>query len=510
MTGTDETGGFIARHGLWTDEQARCAREVAARARAENLQLVRLAWSDSHGHVRAKALTLPAFEAALADGHNINVALWTLDASGSRVFASFTPGGGMDLPEMTGSPNLIAVPDPATFRILPWAPGVGWVLCDEYFRDGTPFHFSARRVLRRTLDALAARGLGAFVGVEVEWYLLKLLDDTLAEENIGILGQRGSPLPVAPHDSGFSYHSESNLDLMQPVLSTLVSHYDALGLGLRSIENEWGAGQVECTFAPADAMRAADDYVLFRTATRQICRRTGHMASFMAAPGRRGLYPSGWHLHFSLRDGAGANVLTPEAGADSRTGPLSGPLADPLSPLGMNFLAGLLENAVAGAVFGSPTVNGYRRFRPNSLAPDRATWGFDHRGTMVRVLGGAGDPATRYENRIGEPGANPYLFIAAQVAAGLDGLARGAEPWPADDAPYTADRPMLPAGLPAALEALEGSPLYRDAFGDAYIDYYLALKRAETARFDAFLSETGADPAAGVTEWEVNEYFDAF
>ena len=163
-----------------------------------------------------------------------------------------------------------------------------------------------------------------------------------------------------------------------------------------------------------------------------------------------------------------------------------------------------------GVVFGAPTVNGYRRFRPYSLAPDRVTWGYDHRGATVRVLGGAGDPATRYEIRTGEPAANPYLFIAAQVAAGLDGVARAAEPWPADDSPYTAERPLLPTGLPAALKALESSAFYHDAFGAAYIDYYLALKRAEMARFDAFLSETGVDPAAGVTEWEVNEYFDAF
>ena len=502
MTDRTDPGGFIARHGLWTDDQARLARDVAARARAENLQLVRLAWSDSHGHCRAKALTLPAFEAALMDGHNINVALWTLDASGSRVFASFTQGGGMNLPEMTGSPNLVAVPDPSTFRILPWAPDVGWILCDEYFRDGTPFHFSARRVLRRTLDDLAERSLGAFVGIEVEWYLLRLLDATLGEENIGILGERGRPLPVAPLDSGFSYHSESNLDLMQPALSALAGHFDALGLGLRSVENEWGAGQVECTFAPGEALRAADDYVLFRTATRQICRRLGYMASFMAAPGRRGLYPSGWHLHVSLCDDSGVNVLTPDSGPDSQTGPLSS--------LGRNFLAGLLAHALEGVVFGAPTVNGYRRFRPYSLAPDRVTWGYDHRGATVRVLGGAGDPATRYEIRTGEPAANPYLFIAAQVAAGLDGVARAAEPWPADDSPYTAERPLLPTGLPAALKALESSAFYHDAFGAAYIDYYLALKRAEMARFDAFLSETGVDPAAGVTEWEVNEYFDAF
>ncbi len=498
MTGPVAQGGFIARHGLWTGEQAKRAAEVAARARAEELGLIRLAWADSHGQCRAKALTLPAFEAALADGHNINVATWTLDASGARVFASFTPGGGMDLPEMTGSPNLVAVPDPATFRILPWAPGVGWILCDEYFGDGTPFHFSARRILRRTLEALAARGLGAAVGIEAEWYLLRLLRDTPGEENIGALGRRGRPLPTVPPESGFSYHCETNMDLMQPVLSALASDYGALDLGLRSVENEWGAGQVECTFEARNALRAADDYVLFRSATRQICRRLGHMASFMAAPGQPGLYPSGWHLHLSLQDGDGANALMPARGPD------------PLSRPGRHFLAGLLEHARDGIVFATPTVNGYRRFRPNSLAPDRVTWGVDHRGTMMRLLGGPDDPATRYENRSGEPAANPYLFVAAQIAAGMDGLAREAEPWPADDTPYAADRPLLPTGLPEALVALDRSALYREAFGDAYIDYYLRLKRAEMARFDAFLADTGVDPASGVTAWEIDEYFDAF
>jgi glutamine synthetase len=496
---SEASAGFIARHGLWTGDQVRLARDIAARARAEGLHLIRLAWSDSHGQARAKAVTLPVFEAALVDGYNVNVATWTLDAAGGRVFASFTPGSGMDLPEMTGSPNLVVVPDPETFRVLPWAPGVGWVLCDEYFRDGAPFHFSARHRLRQALDQLAARGLTAVIGLEVEWTLLRLLEDTLAEENIGVGGQRGRPLRATPLDSGFSYHSETNMDLMQPILSALTGQFEDLGLGLRSMENEWGAGQVECTFDAKDALRAADDVVLFRAATRQICRRMGHMASFMAVPAGKGLYPSGWHLHLSLTDAkTGENRLTPDAGPAL------------LSPMGQSFLAGLLENAQAGAVFATPTVNGYRRFRANSLAPDRAGWGFDHRGTMVRLLGGPGDAATRYENRIGEPAANPYLFIAAQIAAGLDGVDRKATPWPADDTPYEADRPMLPVSLPDALAALEKSPLYRDALGAIYIRYYLALKRAELSRFDAFLSESGADPAAGVTDWEMNEYFDAF
>jgi len=496
MTRTD---GFIARHGLWTEPQARAACELAARLERESLDLVRIAWTDSHGYARAKAVSVPAFLEALEGGYNINVATWTLDASGGRVFRSFVRGGGMDLDEMTGSPNLMVVPDPATFRVLPWAPGVGWVLCDEYFADGTPFHFSSRHLLRGMLGRLAERGLSAVVGIEAEWYLAQLAQDGLEEPNVGELGRRGAPPRTRPPESGFSYHSESNLDLMQPVLSELARGYGALDLGLRSIENEWGPGQVECTFDARDAMRAADDYLLFRTATRQICRRQGWFASFMSQPALKGHYPSGWHLHLSLVDTkTGRNVLMPEDAGES------------LSPYGRSFLAGMLEHATASAVFATPTVNGYRRYRPNSLAPDRVTWHRDHRGVLVRLLGGPGDPATRFENRVGEPAANPYLYIAAQVAAGLDGVDRGLEPWPADDSPYEAERPMLPTSLEAALDALEASATLREVIGERFVDYYLSLKRTELARYRAFLAETGAEAAGGVTQWEMNEYYDSF
>ena len=324
-------------------------------------------------------------------------------------------------------------------------------------------------------------------------------DPTLDDIHMGDRGRRGRPIDTIPLEPGFSYDSESALDLMQPMLSLLADDYKALGLGLRSIEKEWGGSQIECTFAHTDPLRAADNFVLFRTATRQIARRHGHMASFMPFPGRAGLYPSGWHLHLSLVDSkTGENILMPETEADI------------LSPRGRAFLAGLLEHAVDGSVFAAPTVNGYRRFRPNSLAPDRASWARDHRGSMLRILGGPGDPATRIENRAGEPSANPYLYIASVLTAGLDGLARGAAPWPPDDAPYEADRPLLPKNLSSALEALEKSQIYRAAFGDIYLDYYLRMKRSELRRYEAFLEETGTDPAAGVTAWETNEYFDFF
>ena len=162
-------------------------------------------------------------------------------------------------------------------------------------------------------------------------------------------------------------------------------------------------------------------------------------------------------------------------------------------------------------VFATPTVNGYRRFRPNSLAPDRAGWGYDHRGVMLRVLGAPGDPASRIENRIGEPAANPYLYIASQIVAGLDGIDNKIDPGPRDDEPYAADRPMLPKSLPAALDALDKEPLFRRQFGDMFIDYYLKLKRNEAGRYQRWLEEGGVVPADdGTTEWEQKEYFDFF
>src|SRR5262249_17530077 len=157
--------------------------------------------------------------------------------------------------------------------------------------------------------------------------------------------------------------SESNMDLMQPVLGAMAEAFEAIGLPLRSMENEWGPGQVECTFAPCDALTAADNVLLFRAATRQVCRRMGYFATFMARPALRGHYRSVWHLHHA--------VVAADRGRNLFTAEQAGGI---LSPFGQNFLGGLLRYAVPATPFAAPTVNGYRRFKPNSLAPDRATW----------------------------------------------------------------------------------------------------------------------------------------
>lgn len=495
-----ERPAFIEKHGLWSDDQRRQADEIKRRLEADKLRYVRLAWGDIHGYSRAKSLTVPAFVSALQSGYNIGVATTTLNSAGARVFASFTRGGGMGLDEMTGSPNLTVVADPSTFRTLPWAPGVAWILCDEYFNDGRPFHFAPRQLLRKALQKLADRGCASIVGTEIEWYLLRVADDHLSEDNIGAPGTRGRPIGTWPAEPGYHYHSESNMDLMQPVLDALGDAFEMLGLGLRSIENEWGPGQVECTFAPRAAMEAADNVLLFRTATRQICRRLGYFATFMCRPALRGFYASGWHLHQSLTDrSSGANLFMPRKSGEA------------LSPTGLAYLAGLLEYAVPSTAFATPTVNGYRRLRPNSLAPDRATWACDHRGAMIRVLGDVGDAATRLENRTGEPAANPYLYILSQVVAGRAGIETEQQPPAPDDAPYTAERPMLPKSLPEALDALEKEPLFRRELGDTFIDYFVKLKRTEAGRYLSSLEEIGDSfQSDEPSTWEQNEYFDFF
>ena len=490
---------FIERHDLWDDEQRRRAEQIRRRLEAEKFRYVRLAWGDTHGYCRAKTLTVPAFVAALTAGYNIGVATTTLDSAGARVFESFARGGGMSLDEMTGSPNLTVIADPSTFRVLPWAPGVAWILCDEYFNDGRPFHFSPRRLLRDAVSRLAKIGCNSIVGAEIEWYLLRVADDHLSEENIGTPGFRGRPIRTWPVEAGYHYHSESSMDLMQPVFDALGDTFETLGLGLRSIEKEWGPGQVECTFAPVGALAAADNVLLFRTATRQICRRLGYFATFMSRPALKGYYSSGWHLHQSLVDASsGANLFAPETG-------------EALSPTGLSYLAGLLRYAVPSTAFATPTVNGYRRLRPYSLAPDRVTWACDHRGAMVRVLGGPGDAATRLENRVGEPAANPYLYIMSQIVAGHAGIEAGLLPPPADDAPYAAQRPMLPTSLADALDALDKEPLFRRQLGDTFVDYFVRLKRSEVGRYLRAIEDSGTPPQSDEpSAWEQNEYFDFF
>jgi glutamine synthetase len=222
--------------------------------------------------------------------------------------------------------------------------------------------------------------------------------------------------------------------------------------------------------------------ILFRSATKQILRRHGYHATFMCRPKLPNVMSSGWHLHQSLTVN-GKNAFVSEK--------------DFLSDTGKQFLAGLLEHAGASAAFATPTINGYKRYRPYSLAPERVIWGRDNRGAMLRVLGGPGDPATRIENRIGEPAANPYLYFASQIHCGLDGMEKKL-PLPSPTVtPYEEKATLLPRSLDEAIVHLKNSQVLRDGLGSGFVDYYCRIKEAEIARFNL-----------EVSEWEHREYFD--
>lgn len=475
---------FADRHGL-RDEVARAqAQEVVRRIEAEGIGVLRLSWPDAHGILRGKTVVAADAARALRDGIAMTTTMLLKDSAHRTAWPVFTAGAGMGMREMQGAADFLILPDPASFRVLPWAPHTGWMLCDAYFADGRPVPFSARHQLRRALDRAAALGFSYVTGVELEFHLFRLLDPKLAPEDAG---QPGTPPEVALLSQGYNYLTESRYDALDPVLEILRHALESLDLPLRSMEVEYGPSQVEFTFDAQEAMASADAAILFRSAVKQVARRHGYHATFMCRPRIPNVMSSGWHLHQSLAHAAsGRNAFAGEGG-------------EPLSGTARHFLGGLLHHARAAAAFSTPTINGYRRYRPLSLAPDRAVWGIDNRGVMVRALGQPGDRATRLENRVGEPAANPYLYMASQLHFGLDGIEAARDPGPPADTPYETEAPLLPRSLAEALDALDRSGTAREAFGEGFIDWFLRIKRAEIARFEA-----------EVSEWEQREYFELF
>src|SRR6266581_1061313 len=426
------SAGFVERHGLYSDEQAQAAVEVVARIEELGLRTVRLVLVDQHGVPRSKHLSGEGAIAAMRSGADFSGAIFSLD-TGNRVFPPpFVQGGGFGIDEFTGFPDVVIVPDPTTFRVLPWADRTGWLICDVYFVNGRPVPLDGRAQLRAQLARLREMGYGYVAGLEVELYITRLARSEIRLDETGE-GQPGPAPEVEVFQRGYQFLSDARLDGIGETLEAIRDGLWDVGLPPRSIEDEWGPGQIEFTYGPMDGLAGADAMVLFRSAVKAICQRRGLLASFMCWPALPNFFPCGWHLHQSLVDAATA-------------------------------------------------ANAYARFRPYSFAPDRVAWAADNRGALIRVQGGPGDPGTHVENRLGEPAANPYFWLAANVAAGLDGIARAAEPPPiVTGDPYAADAALLPQSLGEAVEALAASGVYRAAFGDALVDYLVMMKRAEIA-----------------------------
>lgn len=476
---------FAERHQLWSDEQRAAAAAMRAQIESGAIDVVRFSFPDQHGLLRGKTLVGSEAIAVLAEGVNMTSTLLAKDTSHRTVFPVFSSQGGFDFPGMQGGADFTMLADPCTFRVLPWSPRSGWVLCDIYQPDGAPSPLSSRRILQRAVEQLDEHGLDFVAGLEVEFHVFRLDDEQL---RLTDSGQPGAPPGVSLLSHGHQYLTELRYDAADGLMDALRENLQKLGLPLRSLEVEFGPSQFELTFGPTPGVTPADQMIMLRNCIKQVCRRMGYHASFMCRPKIPNAASSGWHLHQSLRrQSDGVNVFIPtEAGQD-------------LSAIGYQYLAGLLDHAGGAAALASPTINGYRRYRPFSLAPDRAAWGRDNRAAMLRVLGGVGQAGTRIENRIGEPAANPYLYLASQLLSGLDGIARNLAPSASSDAPYETPAPPLPKSLGAALQCLREDTYLRTQIGARFVDYFCHIKEAEIARFNL-----------DVSEWEQREYFDLF
>jgi len=481
---------FVQKHGLWSEQAHDAAERISARLRNGEITRLRFGWADQHALVRGKTLFAERAASALYSGVGFVGTNLLKDSSDRTTQAVFTRGAGFDSDEFEGAADVLLIADPLSFVELPWSPGSGWVQCQPYFyrgeRRGQLVPFDTRGVLQRTVEMAREKSTLLRVGLEVECHIFKLDDQQIKAADLGWPGKAPA---VSALSTGYRLLSEQRYDRLEPVLDLLTEPLLAMGLPLESVEIELGPSQVEFVFGPQEAMTGADTMLLFRHAAKQVLQRQGFHISFMCRPALPHAMSSGWHLHQSLVDlESGRNLFCdPEsAGTD-------------LSSTGLHYLGGLIQHAAAATVFSTPTINGYRRYRPNALAPERVNWGRDNRGAMVRIIGGGDDPATRIENRVGEPAANPYLYLASQLAAGLDGMAKKTDPGPSADEPYRANYEPLPRTLDQALAALAADGFFANAFGQEFIDYYSQLKQFELARFHL-----------EVSEWEQREYFDLF
>jgi len=475
------TDGLAAK--IWDETDFAAAEDVLRAVADQQIETVRIVFADQHGVTRGKTVVATALASALQNGVGMTSTLLMKDTSHMTVFGVWNQDAGLGAGVLTGGADFLMLPDPASFKILPWLDKTGWLLCDIYQPDGVEIDLSSRKILKDALARLGERGMDFVTGLEVEFTVLRLENPRLDHPASDWQEQ---PPQTALLSHGYQHLTEDKADQLDQVMQALRRAAQALGMPLRSVEAEFGPSQIEFVFDPQVGLASADMMILFRNMVKQVSRRIGLHATFMSRPGFKNAMGSGWHLHQSLVDHAsGENLLM---SPDGRLNDLAG-----------QWIAGLLGNAAASCLLSTPTVNGYKRYQPNALAPDRIQWGRDNRGAMLRVLCGAGDAASRVENRVGEPAANPYLYLASQVLSGLDGVARKLTPPAPVEHPYKDNAAMLPGDLGTAIAAFQQSALNRAALGDRFVDYLAHIKSAEWKRY-----------LSVVSDWEQREYFSTF
>jgi glutamine synthetase len=475
---------FVSRAGLDSPERKEKLAAIVARIVEEKIEVVRVTFVDTHGMVRVRPVEARLFSQAARNGVPFTTALFAMDSANNIFQNVFAKDGGFGRETMGGAGDMLAMPDLDTFRVLPWAHKCGWVVSDVYLSSGERCPLDPRLIMQNACARLAAQGLSFIGGVEVECHVVKVVDP---RTGFGDCTQPPSAPAVEAIRHGYQYLSENVVDELEPMITPIRHALIGLGLPLRTVEAEWGPGQIEITLDPLENVAAADAMIMLRQAVKQVCRRRGLVASFMTKPGLPNAFSSGWHLHESLVDAeSGRNVFAQDDVL--------------LSETGMHFVGGLLEHAPAGTAFANPTINGYKRLNANPLAPKRAVWSHDNKAAMCRLVGGLGDSATHIENRSGEPAANPYLYMGTQIVAGLDGMADKIDPGSPLSDPYAqVQKPLMPNSLGEAIDALSASTMFREALGDEFVNHFVSMKRYEIGRFQSHVSD-----------WEHREYFEAF
>jgi glutamine synthetase len=444
------------RNRATSSEESR--KRVHGRIEKEGIEFVLLWFTDIEGHLKSFAVTPSEIEAALDDGMGF-------DGSSITGFNAIEES------------DMVAIPDPETFQLMPWKEGetrVARMICDIVTPDGNPYEGDPRYVLRRALDRMVSLGFDTFnVGPELEYFLFR---DDKGTETL---------------DEG-GYFAMTTLDAASELRQETVRALEGMGIPIEYVHHEVGPSQHEIDMRFSDALAMADHTVTYRLIVKEIAKKSGYHATFMPKPifGENG---SGMHTHQSLfKDGRNAFF----DGDDEWN----------LSAAGKAFIAGQLKHAREISAVFAQWVNSYKRLVPGYEAPVYVAWSRRNRSALIRIplYKPGAEQATRAEIRCPDPACNPYLTFAALLHAGLEGIEQGYElPDPMETNLYhltpeqRKERGIvsLPETLGEAVDALAGSELVRKALGPHIFDRYVELKRAEWDEYRVQL-----------TEWELKKY----
>jgi len=425
------------------------SQDLAKAAADQGIAYFLISFVDLFGTMRAKLVPAAAIEAMQRDG---------------AAFAGFATH--LDL--TPADPDIFAVPDPDTLTLLPWQQDIGWVMADIVFA-GAPLEQAPRQVLKRQITAAATQGHRMKTGVEAEFFIVHPDGSAIADKDDRQAKPCYDPVPLM-----------RRIDLIRAICDAMLG----LGWGPYQVDHEDANGQFEMNWTYADALVTADRHVFFKFMVKQLAERQGLRATFMPKP-FADLTGNGCHAHVSVWDGDGrANLFHEPAGEAG------------LSPLAYAFLGGVLAHAEPLTALFNPTVNSYKRInaRPTlsgaTWSPNTVTYGGNNRTHMVRIP----EPG-RFELRLADGAANPYLLQAGILAAGLDGVAGKRDPGKRLDVNmYEAgaaakDARRLPLNLLDALRALSNNAMLREALGTPFVDSYVKLRMAEWQDYMAYLTD---------------------